>query len=157
MPKKPELVVWSPTYSVGIKLVDDQHKGLLDLINDMFNHVVGSEKQEREYFREVIHKTVDYVKIHFATEERIMIATKFPGYQEHKRAHDVFVLKVIDTINDFDKGHEVKFSLSSTTRFLKEWVLTHIAIMDKQYFTFFKSIASRSADGRLRIDSSNII
>jgi len=31
------LVTWSSTYSVGIKIIDEQHKKLLDLVNDMFN------------------------------------------------------------------------------------------------------------------------
>src|SRR5215510_11524730 len=138
---KSDLVTWSSTFSCGVKLIDDQHKGLLDLVNDMFNHVVGDEQTEREYFKKVIQQAVNYVKVHFATEERIMIATKFPGYTEHKKAHDTFVLTTVNNIRDFEAGK--KFSLSTFTKFLKEWILTHIAIMDKQYFNYFKSIASR--------------
>jgi hemerythrin len=149
-----ELVTWSSTFSVGVKLIDDQHKGLLDLVNDMFNHSIDDEEAEREYFKKVIQKAVNYVKVHFATEERIMTATKFPGYAEHKKAHDTFVLTVVENIRNFEAGG--KFSLAGFTRFLKEWVLTHIAIMDKQYFSYFKSIASRKGDGRLSINSSDL-
>jgi hemerythrin len=151
---KLELVKWSATFSVGIKLIDDQHKGLLDLVNDMFNHSTGDEASERAYFQKIIQTTVDYVKVHFATEEKIMIATKFPGYAEHKRAHDVFVLTVVDNIRDFEAGK--KFTLAGFTKFLKEWVLTHIAIMDKQYFSYFKQIATRKTDGKLTIAQENV-
>ncbi|MCL2066973.1 MAG: bacteriohemerythrin [Treponema sp.] len=151
---KSELVTWSSTFSVGIKLIDEQHKGLLELVNDMFNHAVGDAAVERVYFQSVIQKAVNYVKIHFATEEKIMIATKFSGYREHKKAHDTFVLTVVENIRDFEAGR--KFSLSTFTKFLKEWVLTHIAIMDKQYFEYFKKIASRKADGRLSITSADV-
>ena len=149
-----DLITWSSTYSVGVKLIDDQHKGLLDLVNDMFNHVVGNEEEEREYFKKVIQKAVNYVKVHFATEERIMVATKFPGYNEHKKAHDTFVLNVVNSIRDFETSK--KFSLTLFTKFLKEWVLTHIAIMDKQYFSHLKTIAHRKPDGRLGINSSDV-
>jgi hemerythrin len=154
MMAKAELVKWSSTFSVGVKLIDDQHKGLLNLVNDLFNHVVGDEEAERAYFKTVIQTAVNYVKVHFATEEKIMIATKFPGYAEHKRAHDTFVLTVVDNIRDFEAGR--KFTLSTFTKFLKEWVLTHIAIMDKQYFEYFKRIATRKADGKLSITSRDL-
>jgi hemerythrin len=151
--EKSELVSWSSTFSVGIKLIDDQHKGLLDMVNDMFNHVYGSMAEEEAYSTEIIQKAVSYVKVHFSTEEKIMKHTNFPGYLEHKKAHDTFILTVVDYIKGFDT--DKKFVLSDFTRFLKEWVLTHIAIMDKQYFTYFKQIATRKADGKLYIDQSN--
>ncbi|MDR0316497.1 MAG: bacteriohemerythrin [Treponema sp.] len=144
---KTELVSWSPTFSVGIKLIDDQHKELLDLVNDMFNHVIGDDAAERVYFQKIIQKAVHYIRVHFTTEEKLMISTNFPGYAEHKKAHDFFVLTVLDIVRKFET--EDKYSLSIFTKFLKEWVLTHIAIMDKLYFTYFKNIASRKANGTL--------
>ena len=154
MDKKSELVSWSPDFSVGIKLIDDQHKGLINLVNDMFNHVSGYGPEERVYFNKVIQQAVQYVKVHFSTEEKIMIHTNFPGYMEHKRAHDAFVLNVDDSIRNFETGS--KFVLAEFTRFLKEWILTHIAIMDKQYFTYFRRIATRKADGKLSINLDDI-
>ena len=151
---KSELVKWSPTFSVGVKLVDDQHKGLLDLLNDIFNHVSGNVAEERAYFTSVIQKAVNYVKVHFSTEEKIMIRTNFPGYSEHKKAHDTFVLAVVENIKNFEAGR--RFALMDFGKFLKEWVLTHIAIMDKQYFVYFKQIATRKADGRLSINQDDI-
>jgi hemerythrin len=154
MAAKSDLIKWSSTYSVGIQLVDDQHKGLINLVNDMFNHVIGDEVVEKEYFRSVIKEAVNYVKVHFATEEKIMIATKFPGYSEHKKAHDIFVMKVVENINNFEAGK--KLTLMQFTRFLKDWILTHIAIMDKLYIDYFRKIATRKEDGTLSINSSDV-
>jgi len=148
------LVTWSPTYSVGVKVIDDQHKGLLNLVNDMYNHVVGDEAAERAYFQKVIQQAVNYVKIHFATEEKIMLATKFLGYAEHKRAHDSFILTVVENIQAFNTGK--RMTLATFTHFLKDWILTHIAIMDKQYFDFFMKIATRKANRKLSITSADI-
>ena len=150
-----ELVKWSSTFSVGVKIIDDQHKGLLDLVNDMFNHVSENHVDEREYFKDVIQQAVQYVKVHFSTEEKIMIRTNFPGYAEHKKAHDSFVLVVVENIKNFEAGK--RFVLLDFTKFLKEWILTHIAFMDKQYFAYFKQIATRKADGRLSINQSDVI
>jgi hemerythrin len=154
MKDKTERVEWSDSYSMGIKLIDDQHKGLLDFVNDLFNHSTGNEREERAYFKEVIHQAVQYIKEHFATEEKIMLATKFPGYAEHKKAHDEFTLTVVKSVKDFESGKRlvlVKFAY-----FLKDWVLTHIAVMDVQYAGYFKKIATRKADGKLTIAKEDI-
>ncbi|MDR1857873.1 MAG: bacteriohemerythrin [Treponema sp.] len=151
---KSELITWSPTFSVGVRIIDDQHKGLLNLVNDLFNHVTGNEEEEAAYFAKVIQQAVQYVKVHFMTEEKIMIHTKFPGYAEHKKAHDAFVLAVVDNVKNFRSSK--KLALMDFTKFLKEWILTHIAIMDKQYFNYFKQIATRKADGKLTINQSDI-
>jgi hemerythrin len=132
-----EHVIWSDTYSTGVTLIDEQHKGLLDLINDLFNHVTGNEAEERAYFQKVIQQAVQYVKFHFATEEKFMISIAFPGYADHKKAHDQFVLTVITTIKEFEK--ENSLTLVKFANFLKDWVLSHIAVMDMQYSKFRRS------------------
>jgi hemerythrin len=147
-------VAWSDSYSIGIKIIDDQHKGLLEFVNDLFNHSTGQEWEEREYFKDVIHQAVQYIKEHFATEEKMMIGTKFPGYAEHKKAHDEFTLTVIQSVKDFESGKP--FVLVKLANFLKDWILTHIAIMDAQYAAYFKKIATRKADGRLTITKEDI-
>ena len=153
--KQTEMISWSPHFSVGVKLIDNQHKELLRLVNDMFNHVIGDEHEELVYFQKVIQSAIEYVKVHFQTEENIMINTKFPGYPEHKKAHDSFVLAVVDNVRDFEAGK--RLTLHDFTKFLKEWILTHIAIMDKQYFEYFKRIASRKADGTLSINQADVL
>jgi hemerythrin len=145
-----KLVTWSATYSVGVKVIDDQHKELLDLVNDMYNHVTDNEKKERAYFKSIIRQIVNYIKIHFATEEQIMKATKFKGYHEHKRSHDAFVLSVIDIIRDYEAGKRV--AISTLTHFIKDWILSHTAIEDKQYFNHLTKRAARRASGRQHAD-----
>ena len=153
--RKSELIAWSQTLSCGVKLVDEQHKELVELVNELFNHVSGDEEQEHEYFNKVITQLVSYVKVHFVTEEKIMASIKYPGYLAHKRSHESFILKVVDNIRDYQDGK--RLTLSSFTKFLKDWILTHIAIMDKNYFEYLKQIATRSAGGRLVVTAANIV
>jgi hemerythrin len=139
---------------MGIRLIDDQHKGLLDFVNELFNHSTGNEIAERAYFKKVIGQAVDYVKVHFATEEHYMLATKFPGYEEHKKVHDDFVLTIIKTVKDFESGK--RLVLVNFSRFLKDWVLSHVAVMDVKYSEYFKKIASRKEDGKLSINAEDV-
>ena len=152
MQNNADLVEWTNKLMCGVKIIDDQHKGLVDLVNDMFKHATGNVTQERDYFNKVIQEAVKYVKNHFVTEEKIMLATKFSGFPEHKKEHDNFVLAVVENIRDYESGK--RHTLSTFTRFLRDWILSHVALMDKQYFEYFKKIATRNADGKLSINIS---
>jgi hemerythrin len=151
---KVEYVKWHNSYSMGIKVIDDQHKGLLDLVNELFNHSTGNEEEEREYFKEVIGHAVDYVKVHFATEEKYMIVTKFPGYKEHKKTHEDFVREIVNSVKDYDTGK--RLVLAHFSKFLRDWVLGHVAVMDVKYSEYFKKIATRKSDGKLSITTEDM-
>jgi len=153
-PSRNEHVTWSPRYSMGIKIIDDQHKGLLDFVNELFDNSTGDEEGERAYFKKVIGQAVDYIKVHFATEEKYMIATKFLGYHEHKKTHEEFIRKVLESVKNFEAGK--RLVLTSFSRFLKDWVLSHVAVVDVKYAEYFRTIATRKADGRLSINVEDI-
>lgn len=136
--KTSELVTWSNTFSVGIQIIDDQHKGLLELVNDMFNQVTTDEESQRRYFSEIIQQAVKYIKTHFSTEEEIMTRVNFAGYAKHKKEHESFVLTVVEQAKTYESSK--RLALLDFTRFLKEWILTHIAIVDKNDFGLIKKV-----------------
>jgi len=154
IPQKQNHVTWSDSYSMGVKVIDDQHKGLLDFVNDLFNHSTGNEDEERAYFKEVIQQAVKYIKEHFNTEEKLMIATKFPGYAGHKKVHDEFTMTVLKSVKDFEAGK--RLVLEKFAYFLKNWILGHVAVMDVKYAEYFRKIATRNKDGKLTITSANV-
>jgi hemerythrin len=149
-----ELVKWGPTYVSRVKIIDEQHRELFNLTNTLFKHCIGDQESEKKFFREVIHSAIDYVKIHFATEEKMMLATHYYGYADHKREHDSFVLTVVDAVRSFNETG--KLNLIQFTRFLKEWILSHIAVCDKKYFDYFQQIATRKRDGKLSITKEDV-
>ena len=149
-----EIITWNKALKSGIKTIDEQHKELFEIINKMFCHVNGNEEQERKYFKKVIKKAIHYINIHFETEERIMQHTKFKGYEEHKKLHDNFMLAVAKSVRDY-KSMEL-FSLFDFTMFFRDWLLSHIAIMDKKYFNHFKKAATRKPDGKLSINAEDL-
>ena len=148
-------VAWSDTYSVGIKLLDDQHRGLLDFVNDLFNHATGNTDEEHAYFQKVIQQATQYISEHFITEEECMLATNFSGYSEHKKAHDDFKFAVVKSVNEYKAG-KIQ-TLENFANFLKEWIASHVAIMDKQYGLYFRKIAAIKKDGKLNDTLAEII
>jgi len=132
-----EWITWDKKFACGIKLIDEQHKGLVNLVNQMFNHVTGNDEHEKIYFNRVIQVVFDHVKDHFATEEKIMMITNFSGYNQHKKEHDGFELTIVENIRDYEAGR--RLTLFSFTTFLKEWVISHIEMKDREYFDYFRS------------------
>ena len=144
---KGNYVNWSESYSMGIKLIDDQHKGLLRIVNELFAHTSRNAEEERAWFKAVIQRAVKYINEHFTAEERYMKATKFPGYAEHKRTHEEFVLTVVNSAKDFQAGK--RLVIKKFAYYLKDWIFAHIAVMDRQYSDYYKKIAVFQEDGRM--------
>ena len=134
-----EYLKWRDTYSLGIKMIDDQHIEILNFVNDLLNNGSNYIKDNPDYFKEVIGRTVCYIKSHFANEERIMKASKFPYYNEHKKAHNEFTMTVIKSVKDYEEGR--RLVLTNFANFLRNWVLAHIAVMDMKYTEHFKNIS----------------
>jgi len=149
-----ELISWNNNFSSGFKLIDDQHKKLIDLVNEILKYVSASGKHDYDYFNKIIQEVVIYTKVHFSTEEKIMLITRFNNFTDHKKEHENFIHAIIKNTRDCESGK--MNALSSFTGFLKEWILSHITMMDNQYFDHFKKIATYKDDGMMSISLDNI-
>jgi hemerythrin len=134
-------VEWEDRYSVGIPAIDRQHKELLNLTNELYNACQLGDKEAREHFRSVIHRAVEYVKFHFSAEEQIMERIKYPEIVEHKKQHESFVKTVLENVGEFENGKQ--FVPNAFVRFLKDWILTHIAMSDQKYHSYITELKHR--------------
>ena len=124
------IVQWQNSYSVGIKLIDDQHKELVRLTNKLFANCLAGREQSINAFLETIHEAVDYVGYHFGTEEKIMERVYYPELAQHKSEHVSFIREVLSNVEDYASGR-VR-SPFAFVYFLRDWVLNHIAYRDKR-------------------------
>lgn len=126
-------IVWDPEFSVNIKVIDEQHKKLVDTINMLYDAM--SEGKGSTVLADIFNNLAEYTTVHFATEEDFMIRFSYPDYEEHKSAHESCVTKVSDFQRRFNKG-EVSLSIELVT-FLVNWLHNHLLEMDQKYKTFF--------------------
>jgi hemerythrin len=127
-------VEWEDRYSVGIPLIDDQHKELIKLTNDLYQGCLAGEETARINFMAAIKGTVDYVKYHFSMEEKLLQNVDYPDLTEHKRAHEEFVKHILNEVQSFEEGK--KFVPNLFVRYLRDWILSHIAVADRTYATY---------------------
>jgi hemerythrin len=140
--EKGAFVEWDDRYSVAIPLIDDQHKHLIELANSLYDACLEGTEAARERFREVARETVNYVKFHFSAEEKILENVGFPGLAAHKKEHESFVLKVLMDVKNFEEGK--KFVPNIFVRYLRDWILTHIAVEDKKYADYILELKRRN-------------
>ncbi|MDR0569551.1 MAG: bacteriohemerythrin [Spirochaetaceae bacterium] len=133
MEETKKYVEWKDEYSVKIPLIDEQHRELIKLTNNLYEACIEGSDAAQEYFKEVIRKTLEYVKFHFSAEERLLTNAKYPDLAVHKRQHESFVKKITEDAQKYEKGQAVAYVY---VNYLKEWILNHIAVHDKAYSEF---------------------
>ena len=128
-----DFVVWENSYSLGIAIIDDQHKKLIGMINDLFQHCKEQSSAAKMIFAKVFKETSDYVQTHFKDEETLLKQASYPKFDEHLSQHKSFIKEIWDVFSKFNQDKDAPINLA---RFLKKWLLTHIAIVDKQYVPY---------------------
>lgn len=140
------LIRWDSKFEIGIPAVDSQHKKLFMLCNSL--HIALNNKSLdaswEDEFVYVLKECVEYVKVHFRSEEILMQTAGFDGYKEHKKIHDAFIQKVLEFSHEENYTIETAFKL---LRFLYEWILSHIAYDDKLFVRSVLEYNSRRQEG----------
>jgi hemerythrin-like metal-binding protein len=124
------IVSWQNAYSIGVPLVDSQHKELINLTNRLYAACGKGHEFSRAVFLQTIRGAVAYVGYHFSTEEKMMRQVNYPGYSAHKEQHEEFIRTVAREIDNFTG--EKEFSPQNFVFFLRDWVLNHIARTDTE-------------------------
>jgi hemerythrin-like metal-binding protein len=123
------LVQWSTKYSVDVSFLDDQHRVLFELINEL--HVAMLDGNGNRVAPSILKRLLDYTRTHFSAEEAFMVRTNYPDFSDHKAAHEKLIAKLIQMCGDFAKGE--KHLSSRLLGFLRNWLRSHILDMDKRY------------------------
>ena len=127
------LMQWTPAMSVGLEELDNDHKVLIKVINDL-NVNAGSESR-RDVVRQCLIALRRYAEFHFAREEKVMSACSYPNLEVHKDEHRDFVKRIQEVTARFDAGSEDAAGIVNQELlvYLKDWLNHHILIEDMAY------------------------
>lgn len=129
------LMTWKEDYSVKIAQIDQQHKKLIDLINQLDDAM--SQGKAKDVLGKILNDLVTYCATHFKQEEQLMQANAYPDYAEHKEKHDKMTAKVLSLKSEVAAGKRL-ISLD-VMKFLEQWLDKHILGTDKKYGPFLNA------------------
>jgi hemerythrin len=127
-------ITWDQKYSVSISGIDDQHKKLIGMINDL--HDAMKTGRAKDIMDKLIQSLSDYTSTHFSLEEMMMEQNKYPQLNEHRKEHQYFVNQVRQFQSNFNNGSSM-VSIE-ILNFLRDWLLKHILVTDKLYSPYIK-------------------
>ncbi len=123
------LIEWTDAYSVQVPEIDDQHKQLVNIINDLGSAMALGHSND--VMKGILGRLGTYVVEHFASEEAIMRQAGYPDLAHHIKIHETLVAKFHHVVEDFDAGNPR--ASSETLAFLQDWLVNHIQKVDKKY------------------------
>ena len=89
---------WSELFETGITEIDNQHKKLVEIINNLYESYSSNENFD---FNIIINDLIKYSEYHFTTEEKLFKNSKYPFTKEHLKIHSEFKEKVIEFQNTY--------------------------------------------------------
>lgn len=127
------LVTWDNSFKLNIHEIDDQDKKLIDFVNSL--HEVMKEDKSNKLLGSVLDALLAYTKIHFNTQERMLIQNKFPYIENHKIEHKKFITKIETFRSKFENG-QAGLAME-VLEFLSHWLGNHIKKVDAEYTKTF--------------------
>ncbi len=123
------LVTWYKRYSVNDEELDNHHRKLFAILNNMYDTCLPAENMECA--KKVIEELIEYTDYHFAAEEKYMADKGYKGIDEHRREHRYFLDKLLGLRNC---GHSDDYNYKKEVMaLLGNWLLKHVTVEDKKY------------------------
>ncbi|NPB07057.1 MAG: hemerythrin family protein [Aquificae bacterium] len=128
------VVQWGPELELGIPEIDEQHRRLVEMLNEFYRELEEGHKHEaaRRFFEEL----EQYVNEHFTYEEAFMRKIGFPELERHRKTHELFKKLVKEELKRYESGDEK--ALREAVALALSWLYTHITRTDRKYAEYLK-------------------
>lgn len=118
---------WSDDYKIHIRVIDNEHRELFDLINTLHDEF---KEGKADY---IVGSTLDallrHAGEHFPSEDRYMKQCGFPGRARHVAEHARFERTVRHYREQFGRERAL-LDVEALLTFLKSWVTGHVLKSD---------------------------
>ncbi len=123
------LMKWTPeNYATEVAIFDKQHQEIFTRVNALNDAVSEGERQN---IGNCLDRLIEFVIVHFQSEEHLMQEKGYAGLDEHRQVHANLVNTCADLQEKFH-ANEVEIE-TSTMAFIKDWLDHHIPVIDRQY------------------------
>lgn len=129
-----KMIKWSKNYLMGIDKLDEEHKELFRISDQIYNKVMerGDDAKYRLFLmKETLEYMLRYFKRHAKSEEIYMREIGYAGYEFHKMLHDELYNMLLKKKADIVKRNECsKKEIAELVGDGIGWLLEHIITED---------------------------
>ena len=122
------ILEWTPEYSVNVAEIDREHRIWFSVVNRL--HAAMLSGKGTKILGPLLAEVTDYTRCHFAHEENLMAAARYPAFREHVQEHKALRQRTQAFTNRFQSG-EAAMTIEFTL-FLSEWIKGHTMSRDRR-------------------------
>lgn len=126
-------IAWTPDLDTGIDVIDQQHRRIVDYINDLKG---ANIRRDLPAVGRTLDELVDYTLSHFAFEESLQEEAAYPYCKPHKKVHELFIRRINEYVERYRQGEDITAELH---KLLSTWLINHIKRDDADYVAAVKS------------------
>ena len=130
-----DCILWRDEYSVNVKLIDDQHKHFIDILNEVIGCIPPAHGEKNLGL--LIEQLSEHIDVHFETEESYFDQFHCTNIEEeeHRKRHQEFRERVADLKQRYADGQtDLVMEIVSM---MGDWIVHHIMTYDKRYVSCF--------------------
>lgn len=137
------MFVYDASIETGNRIIDGEHRQLIDTINQMLSAVVRGESAE-ETARAFAFLN-EYIEKHFSHEESLQVQYRYPDYERHKHLHDGYRESVKKLTEEFRRTGPTQLMVNKLSNNIGGWLVNHIKREDKALAAYIRSKSKRSS------------
>ena len=129
-------IEWDDSLSVGVDLIDEQHKMLIQRLNDL-SAAIEMTQGEGGIVR-TLDFLIEYTDFHFSAEEKCMAENDYPGLDHQKKQHEEFKTSLKNLVDDYEYEGVTRALTTSVNVFLLNGLVNHIKGVDHKLGEFLQ-------------------
>ena len=129
-------IEWSSNLATGVAEIDSQHREIFKRVNRL--SAACSEGKGKEEVLRLLLFLEDYIKEHFAAEERLQLRHGYPGYAAHKSQHTRFSADISRLATEFKMEGATLSLVIMTNKTLTAWLVHHISKTDTEFGAYLR-------------------
>ena len=127
------LMNWNAKLSVGVEPIDNQHRILVETLNELHRAVMQGET--RNSTAPLLRSLLAYTRDHHAAEEQMMANVNYPELKQHQSLHRELRQMLQGFLASIDRG-ETAINVDSLYT-LRDGLTNHIQRVDGGYRSWF--------------------
>ena len=129
-------IAWSKILSVGVAEIDDDHRLLIALFNELNRAVAAGESAA--YLAATLEELINCTVWHFSHEERLMLKHRYEGIEEHKAEHRELIKSAKELQQEILQAD--KPVVHEHIEFLERWLTEHILTADLRLGSYLSQV-----------------